>query len=340
VAAVTDLAHALPKAELHLHIEGTLEPELLFELADRNGVELPYPDMESVKAAYDFNELQDFLDIYYAACEVLRTREDFRALTVAYLERAAADNVRHVEVFCDPQTHTARGVAIDAVIRGISDGLAEGHERLGISSHLIICFLRHLSGAEATQTLEQALPLGELWIGVGLDSSERGNPPFGFRDAYARAGELGKHKVGHAGEEGPPEYVWEGLELGWERIDHGNAAIKDPRLVERLSRERTPLTMCPLSNLRLKVVRELSEHPLPALLRSGVAVSVHSDDPAYFGGYIGANFAVLGDGGMGLTDEEIVQVARNGFEASFLPADVKARHISELEDIAARVRST
>jgi adenosine deaminase len=196
-----------------------------------------------------------------------------------------------------------------------------------------------LSGSEATRTLEQALPLADLWIGVGLDSSERGNPPFGFRDAYGRAGELGKHKVGHAGEEGPPEYVWEGLELGWERIDHGNAAIADPRLVDRLSRERIPLTMCPLSNLRLKVVRELSEHPLPELLRSGVAVSVHSDDPAYFGGYIGANFAVLGEGGMGLTDGEIVQVARNGFEASFLPAAVKERHISELEDTAARVGS-
>ncbi len=337
---MTDLAQALPKAELHLHIEGTLEPELMFELAERNGVELAYPDVESVKAAYEFDELQDFLDIYYAACEVLRTRRDFRDLTVAYLERAAADNVRHAEVFCDPQTHTARGIPIDVVLGGVSDGLAEGRDRLGISSHLIICFLRHLSGAEATRTLEQALPLGQLWIGVGLDSSERGNPPFGFRDAYARAGELGKHRVGHAGEEGPPEYVWEGLKLGWERIDHGNAAIEDPQLVERLSRDRVPLTMCPLSNLRLKVVRELSEHPLPALLRSGVAVTVHSDDPAYFGGYIGANFAVLGEGGMGLSDEEIVQVARNSFEASFLPAAAKERHISELEDTAARIRST
>ncbi len=337
--AVTDLAQALPKAELHLHIEGTLEPELMFALAERNGVELAYPDIDSVRAAYDFNELQDFLDIYYAACEVLRTRRDFYDLTIAYLERAAADNVRHAEVFCDPQTHTARGISMETVIGGINDGLAEGRDRLGISSHLIICFLRHLSGAEATRTLEQALPFGEQWIGVGLDSSERGNPPSGFREAYDRAGELGKHRVGHAGEEGPPEYIWEGLKLGWERIDHGNAALEDPELVDRLSRGRIPLTMCPLSNLRLKVVHELSEHQLPELLRRGVMVSVHSDDPAYFGGYIGANFAVLGEGGMGLTDDEIVQVARNSFEASFLPNAVKERHISELGDVAARVRS-
>jgi adenosine deaminase len=336
---VTDLAHALPKAELHLHIEGTLEPELMFALAERNGVALPYPDVDSVRGAYDFHELQDFLDIYYAACKVLRTRQDFRELTVAYLERAAADNVRHAEVFCDPQTHTARGISMDAVIGGITDGLTEGRERLGVTSQLIICFLRHLSGAEALRTLEDALPFGELWTGVGLDSSERGNPPSGFRAAYDLAGQLGKHKVGHAGEEGPPEYVWEGLELGWERIDHGNASIEDPRLVDRLSAQRIPLTMCPLSNLRLKVLRELGAHPLPELLRRGVRVTVHSDDPAYFGGYIGANFAVLGAGGMGLSDDEIVQVARNSFEASFLPAAAKERHIGELEETAARLLS-
>ena len=337
---MTDLAQALPKAELHLHIEGTLEPELMFELAERNGVELPYPDVDAVKAAYDFNELQDFLDVYYAACDVLRTRQDFRDLAVAYLERAVADNVRHAEVFCDPRTHTARGIAMDAVIGGISDGLAEGRDRLAISSQLIICFLRHLSGTEAVQTLEDALPFAELWTGVGLDSSERGNPPSGFRDAYNRAGELGKRKVGHAGEEGPPAYVWEGLELGWERIDHGNASIEDPELVDRLSAQRIPLTMCPLSNLRLKVVNGIDEHPLPALLRRGVAVTVNSDDPAYFGGYIGANFAVLGEDGMGLSDDEIVQVARNSFEASFLPAAAKQRHIRELEETAARLLST
>ena len=336
---MTDLAQALPKAELHLHIEGTLEPELMFALGARNGVELPYPDVESVKAAYDFNELQDFLDIYYAACEVLRTRTDFRELTIAYLNRAAADNVRHAELFCDPQTHTARGVSMEAVIGGISDGLAEGRDKLGISSRLLICFLRHLSSREAMQTLERALPYGELWIGVGLDSSERGHPPFDFRDPYERAGQLGKRKVGHAGEEGPPEYVWEGLELGWERIDHGNASIADPDLVERLSRERIALTMCPLSNLRLKVVRDIADHPLPALLRRGVAVTVNSDDPAYFGGYIGANFSVLGQDGMGLSDEEIVQVARNGFEASFLPDDVKLRHLRELDETAGRLLS-
>jgi adenosine deaminase len=335
---VTDLAQALPKAELHLHIEGTLEPELMFALAERNGVELPYPDMDSVKAAYDFNELQDFLDIYYAACEVLRTREDFRDLTVAYLERAAADNVWHVEVFCDPQTHTVRGVSMDAIIGGVSDGLAEGRERLGISSYLIPCVLRHLPPTQGIEMLEAALPLSDLWIGVGLDSSELGHPPSNFIEVYTRAGELGKYKVGHAGEEGPPEYVWQGLELGWERIDHGNAAVRDPQLVGRLRRQRTPLTMCPLSNLRLKVVRDIAEHPLPELLRAGVMVTVHSDDQSYFGGYIGANFAVLGEGGMGLDDDEIARVARNSFEASFLPPADKQRRLAEFDATAAQLR--
>jgi adenosine deaminase len=339
VPGATDLAQALPKAELHVHIEGTLEPELMFALAERNGVGLKYPDVESVRAAYEFGNLQDFLDIYYAACDVLRTREDFRELTIAYLDRAAADNVRHVEAFCDPQTHTSRGVAMDDVLGGISDGLVDGSERLGISSHLIVCFLRHLSSAEAMRTLEEALPFGDLWIGVGLDSSERDHPPSGFADVYDRAGRLGKRKVGHAGEEGPPEYVWEGLELGWERIDHGNASVRDPELVERLRTDRIPLTMCPLSNLRLKVVREIREHPLPELLRQGVVVTVNSDDPAYFGGYIGANFAVLGQDGMGLSDEEIVQVARNGFEASFLPPEAKQRHLAALDETAARLLS-
>jgi adenosine deaminase len=331
------LGRELPKAELHIHIEGTLEPELMFELAARNGVELPYPDVEAVKAAYDFGELQDFLDIYYAACEVLITRDDFRRLTIAYLERVAADNVRHVEIFCDPQTHTARGIEMETVIGGISDGLEDGRRRLGISSHLIICFLRHLSCEDAMRTLEAALPFGESWIGVGLDSSERDNPPSKFAAAYERAGELGKHKVGHAGEEGPPEYVWQALELGFERIDHGNAAIQDPRLVERLKRDRIPLTMCPLSNLRLKVVKDIRHHPLPQLLRSGLIVTANSDDPAYFGGYVGANFAVLGSGGMGLSDEEIVQVARNSFEASFLDAEAKRRHLAEVDAVAARL---
>lgn len=332
---MTDLAHAVPKAELHIHIEGTLEPEMMFALAERNGIELAYPDVGSVKAAYEFSQLQDFLDIYYAACDVLRTREDFRDLTVAYLERAAADNVRHVEVFCDPQTHTARGVSMDTVIGGVGAGLDEGLDRLGISSHLIICFLRHLSSHEALQTLEDALPFSDRWIGVGLDSSERGNPPSKFDEVYARAGQLGKHRVGHAGEEGPPEYVWQGLDLGWERIDHGNAAIDDSDLVARLSRDQIPLTMCPLSNLRLKVVRDISAHPLPKLLSQGVLVTANSDDPAYFGGYIGANFEALGRPGMGLTDEQIVQVARNSFEASFLPEDVKQRHLAEVDAHAA-----
>lgn len=334
---MTDLAQALPKAELHLHIEGTLEPGLMFELAERNGVKLPYPDVESVRAAYDFNELQDFLDLYYAACEVLRTRRDFHDLTLAYLDRVAADNVRHVEVFCDPQTHTARGVPIEDVLEGVHDGLREGHERLGISSYLIVCVLRHLSEDEGMRMVEDAVPLSDLWIGVGLDSSERDHPPSDFAEIYAKAGALGKHKVGHAGEEGPPEYIREGLDLGWQRIDHGNAAVRDPELVERLRRERIPLTMCPLSNLRLRVVSDLREHPLPELLRAGLMVTVNSDDPAYFGGYIGANFEVLGKDGMGLSDAEIVQLARNSFEASFLPDALKRRHLAELEQAAARV---
>jgi adenine deaminase len=334
---MSDLARELPKAELHIHIEGTLEPDLMFELAGRNGVELPYPDLDSVKAAYDFNELQDFLDLYYAACDVLQTRDDFRELTARYLERVAQDNVRHVEVFCDPQTHTARGVSMETVIRGITDGFEEGRERFGISSQLIVCFLRHLSGEEAMQTLQDALPFSESWVGVGLDSSERDHPPFDFRDVYQRAAELGKHLVGHAGEEGPAEYVWQGLELGWERIDHGNASRDDPRLVEHLASNRIPLTMCPLSNMRLKVITDIRDHPLPELMRRGVIVTTNSDDPAYFGGYVGANFGVLGAGGMGLSDEEIVQVARNSFEASFLSAADKQRHIAEVDAVAAKL---
>ena len=336
---MTKLAQALPKAELHIHIEGTLEPEMMFVFAERNGIELPYPDVESVKAAYDFGELQDFLDIYYAACEVLRTREDFRELTAAYLKRVVEDNVRHVEIFCDPQTHTARGISMETVLGGIGDGLDEGRERLGITSHLIICFLRHLPAEQAMQTLEEALPYEHRWIGVGLDSSERNHPPSDFAAVYERAGNLGKHKVGHAGEEGPPEYVWQALALGWERIDHGNAAIRDPELVEKLCRDRIPLTMCPLSNLRLKVIGDIHEHPLPQLLRRGLIVTANSDDPAYFGGYIADNFATLGPAGMGLSDDEIVQVARNSFEASFLPEDAKRRHLAEVDAAAARLLS-
>jgi adenosine deaminase len=332
-----DLVRELPKAELHVHIEGTLEPEMMFQLARRNGISLGYPDVDSVRAAYEFSDLQDFLDIYYAACDVLRTRADFRDLTTRYLGRAAADNVRHVEVFFDPQTHTTRGISMETVIGGITDGLAVGLERHGITSGLILCALRHLTCEQALQVLGEAAPFDRHWIGVGLDSSERGHPPSDFTAFYGRAGQLHKHAVGHAGEEGPPEYIWEGLELGWERIDHGNAAVEDPKLVHRLAEKRVPLTMCPLSNLRLKVVRDLSEHPLPALLRQGVVVTVHSDDPAYFGGYVGANYDVLGAEGMGLTDEEIAQVARNGFEASFLPAQAKRRHIAAVDAVLARM---
>ncbi len=320
----------LPKAELHLHIEGTLEPELMLELATRNRIPVPYADVESVKAAYVFGDLQSFLDIYYQACSVLIEESDFYDLTMAYLRRAIADGVRHAEIFFDPQTHTMRGIDLGTVVLGISRALADG-ERLGITSRLILCFLRHLSEDEAMDTLEQSLTYGELITGVGLDSSEVGHPPEKFRRVFRRATRLGWRAVAHAGEEGPPDYIWQALDLlGAERIDHGVRCLEDPRLVERLAAEQIPLTVCPLSNVKLRVFDELGQHPLARMLERGLCATVSSDDPAYFGGYVAENFSAV-QSALGLGDEALVKLARNSFAASFLEDAAKARYLAEID---------
>jgi len=320
----------LPNAELHLHIEGTLEPELMFELAVRNDVRLPFPDVESVKRAYVFSDLQSFLDIYYAACAVLIEERDFYELTLAYLRRARSDGVRHAEIFFDPQTHTARGIEFGTVIKGISRALVDG-ERLGISSRLIMCFLRHLPPEDAMATLEQSLPHRELITGVGLDSSELGNPPEKFRRVFERAAEQRLRIVAHAGEEGPPEYIWQALDvLGAERIDHGVRCVEDPRLVTRLAAERIPLTVCPLSNVKLRVVEQLEQHPLARMLEQGLCVTVNSDDPAYFGGYVGENYSAVRSA-LSLNDDRLVELARHSFEASFLDEPAKSGYLAKID---------
>ena len=324
-----DLA-ALPKAELHLHIEGTLEPELMFELARRNRVALPYADVESVRQAYVFADLQSFLDIYYRACSVLREEQDFYELTRAYLERARADGVRHAEIFFDPQTHTARGVGFDTVVLGISRALREG-ETLGISSRLIMCFLRDLPAESALATLEQAAPYQDLITGVGLDSAEVGHPPVKFAEVYREALAAGFRVVAHAGEEGPPDYIWQALDvLGVERVDHGVRCLEDSRLVERLVADQMPLTVCPLSNLKLRVIDTIDHHPLARMLDQGLRATVNSDDPAYFGGYIAGNFAAVASA-LPLSTEALVQLARNSFQASFLDDRAKASHLAEID---------
>ncbi len=321
---------ALPKAELHLHIEGTLEPELMFDLAGRNGIALPYPDVESVRRAYVFSDLQSFLDIYYQSCAVLVHEADFFELTMAYLRRAHAQGVRHAEIFFDPQTHTARGIAMGTIVGGIQRALTHGEQELGITSELILCFLRHLPQTDAMTTLDAAMPYRAHLTGIGLDSGEAGNPPEKFEDVYERARAEGLRAVAHAGEEGPPEYIWQALDLlHVERIDHGVRCVEDDRLVDRLAAERVPLTMCPLSNVRLRVVDTIAHHPLARLLARGLCVTVNSDDPAYFGGYVGDNFAAV-QAGLQLSDDDIVQLARNSFEASFLDDATKARYQSEL----------
>lgn len=317
----TALARAIPKAELHLHIEGSLEPELIFALAQRNGVSLPYASVEALRAAYAFTDLQSFLDIYYAGASVLLHEADFYDMAWAYFERAQADHVIHAELFFDPQTHTERGVPMAAVIGGLSRACADAQQKLGISAALILCFLRHLSEAEAFDTLEAALPHRAHFIGVGLDSSELGHPPEKFERVFARARELGLHVVAHAGEEGPPEYMWQAIDLlKVERIDHGVACLQDPLLVAELAHTRLPLTVCPLSNLKLCVVTDLREHPLKRMLDAGLCVTINSDDPAYFGGYMNANF-VQTVNALGLTHDEVVALANNSFEASFIDAD-------------------
>ncbi len=323
--SLTPFIVGMPKAELHLHIEGTLEPELAFRLAQRNGVALRYASVDALRAAYEFTDLQSFLDIYYAGASVLLQEQDFYDLTRAYLERAQADNVRHTEIFFDPQTHTARGVSLATVIAGISRGLDEAGRQRGISSRLIMCFLRHLSEAEAFATVDAALPFREQIVGVGLDSSERGHPPSKFERVFARCRELGWRVVAHAGEEGPPSYIIEALDLlKAERIDHGVRCVEDSALVERLAREQVPLTVCPLSNVKLRVFPDLPHHNLKQLLAAGLCVTVNSDDPAYFGGYINDNF-VAAQRALNLTRDELCRLARNSFLAAFLGETDKRR---------------
>jgi adenosine deaminase len=331
---MTSLVHALPKAELHIHIEGTLEPELMFALARRNRVPLPWESEEALRRAYVFDSLQSFLDLYYAGCRVLRQEQDFYDLTSAYLERAAAQNVRHAEIFFDPQTHTDRGVSFEAVIGGIHRALADGRRRHGISSFLILCFLRHLSVEAAEATLRQALPFKDRIVAVGLDSSELGHPPAKFRTIFERARDEGLLTVAHAGEEGPPSYIREALDLlHVQRIDHGVRCLEDPSLVERLVAEQVPLTVCPLSNVRLRVVPTLAAHPLKRMLDRGLCVTVNSDDPAYFGGYLQDNLEAAQQA-LDLQPADLLRLARNAFQASFLPDTEKAAYAAELQRLA------
>ena len=336
--ALHALLRAMPKAELHIHIEGSLEPELIFRLAQRNGLSLPYASVEALRAAYAFTDLQSFLDIYYAGAGVLLKEADFFDMAWAYFERAAADNVVHAELFFDPQTHTERGVPIEAVIRGLDHACRRAHAEFGISAKLILCFLRHLSEEAAFATLEQALPYRHHFIGVGLDSSESGHPPEKFARVYARCRELGLHVVAHAGEEGPPAYIWNALDvLKVERIDHGVRCLEDAALVQRLAQERMPLTVCPLSNVKLCVFKTMAEHNLPALLDAGLCAMVNSDDPAYFGGYLNDNYIATFDALPQLGVAQAYTLARNSFEASFAPPADKARWTQALDDTFARL---
>ncbi len=330
------LLRAMPKAELHLHIEGTLEPELIFALAQRNQVRLPYASVQALREAYAFTDLQSFLDIYYAGASVLLHEQDFYDMARAYLERAARDNVVHAEIFFDPQTHTQRGVAMQAVVNGLYRACRDAERELGISSALILSFLRHLSEEDAFATLQAALPLRERFIGVGLDSSELGNPPEKFERVFARCRELGLHVVAHAGEEGPPAYIRDALDrLGAERIDHGVQAIQDAALMQRLAREAVPLTVCPLSNLKLCVVGDLARHPLPQLLAQGLKVTVNSDDPAYFGGYVNDNFVQLFEA-TAMDAGQAWQLAVNSFEASFVTPAQRAPWMQQLRAVFER----
>ena len=326
-----ELLRTMPKAELHMHIEGSLEPELIFALAQRNGVTLPYASVEELRRAYAFTNLQSFLDIYYAGASVLLKGQDFYDMGWAYLERAAADNVVRTEMFFDPQTHTARGVDIKTVIDGLHRACIDAQSKLGVSAALILCFLRHLSEKDAFEALEQALPYRDKFIGVGLDSSEVGNPPENFARVFARCRELGFHLVAHAGEEGPPAYVWSAIDvLKVERIDHGVQSTKDPALMRRLAQDRIPLTVCPLSNLKLCVFPDLAQHNLGALLEAGLVATVNSDDPAYFGGYMNENF-VQTFAATGLTAQHAWQLAANSFQGSFADEAAKAQYLDRLD---------
>jgi adenosine deaminase len=321
----------LPKAELHLHIEGSLEPELMFELAKRNGVALPFASVEAVREAYAFSNLQDFLDIYYQGADVLRTEADFRDLALAYFRRVAADGARHVELFFDPQTHTARGIPFAVAADGLLAGMVEAERTLGVSSKLILCFLRHLDEADAFATLKAAEPYLDRIVAVGLDSSELGHPPSKFAGVYKAARERGLKTVAHAGEEGPPDYVWQALDLlKVDRIDHGNRALEDPALVTRLVAEGMTLTVCPLSNLKLCVVDDMTAHPLKRMLDLGLKATVNSDDPAYFGGYLAENWRAAAKA-VALSREDLVTLARNSFTGSFLTPAEQARHLAAID---------
>ncbi len=326
-----ELLRRMPKAELHIHIEGSLEPELIFALGQRNRIALPYASVEELRQAYAFTNLQSFLDIYYAGASVLINEQDFYDMAQAYLARAATDHVAHAEIFFDPQTHTARGVAMETVINGLHRACVDAQADLGVSASLILCFLRHLSEEEAFETLEQALPLRDKFIGVGLDSSELGHPPEKFARVFARCRELGLHLVAHAGEEGPPAYVWAALDvLQVERIDHGVQSAKDRALMRRLAQDRIALTVCPLSNQKLCVFPDLADHNLGQLLDAGLAATVNSDDPAYFGGYMNDNF-IQTFAATGLTPQHAYQLAANSFEASFIDAAAKRAFTDRLQ---------
>ncbi|MBI1197761.1 MAG: adenosine deaminase [Phenylobacterium sp.] len=328
---LTQFARGLPKAELHLHIEGSLEPEQMFEFGRRNGVALPFRTVEEVRAAYAFGNLQDFLDIYYQGAGVLMTEDDFRDLAMAYFRRVAADGCRHVELFFDPQTHTDRGLPFSVAADGLLAGMAEAERDLGVTSSLILCFLRHLDEDAAFATLRMAESYLDRIVGVGLDSSEVGHPPSKFARVFAAAGERGLKRVAHAGEEGPPEYVWEALDLlHVDRIDHGNRALEDDRLVARLASEGMTLTVCPLSNLKLCGVSDLKLHPLKRMLELGLKPTVNSDDPAYFGGYVGENFTQITEA-LSLSRDDLVTLAKNSFTGSFLPPEVAERHVAAID---------
>ena len=327
-----ELLQRMPKAELHIHIEGSLEPELIFALAQRNGLSLPYASVDALRSAYAFSNLQSFLDIYYAGASVLIKEQDFYDMARAYLHKAAQENVLHTELFFDPQTHTARGVSMATVINGLHRACVDAKAELGVSASLILCFLRHLSEEEAFETLEQALPFQNKFIGIGLDSGEVGNPPEKFARVFARCRELGFHLVAHAGEEGPPAYVWTALDvLKVERIDHGVQSSKDAALMQRLAESRIPLTVCPLSNLKLRVFPDLASHNLRQLLDAGLVATVNSDDPAYFGGYLNENFTQA-FAATGLEARHAYTLARNSFEASFIEDAAKRRYIDRLNE--------
>lgn len=331
---IEDLIKKLPKAELHIHIEGSLEPELMFQIAKRNKINLPYSSIEDLKTAYNFHNLQSFLNIYYEGTKVLINEEDFYDMTWAYLEKIHKDNVKHTEIFFDPQSHTSRDIPFKTMFNGIHKACEDGKKKLGISYHLIMCFLRHLSGNEAMKTLEESIPFKDKIIAVGLDSSEVGNPPEKFKGVFEKAISYGYLTVAHAGEEGPPDYIWGALDLlKVKRIDHGVRCLEDPKLIEVLRESEIPLTVCPFSNVKLKVFKDLKDHNLKKLLDNNLIATINSDDPAYFGGYISDNY-IETQKALNLNKKEMIRLAKNSFKASFLSEEEKRRHIEEIDKIS------